>query len=948
MNREKRQKFSIRKFSIGVASVVVGQFYIGALTSPTRVKASEYTDAKVSLVSTPQEETVTQRDQNKNIEETNQAFDNHDNEVLNENQVNNLSEKLQEPKSEMIHPETHTVVVEEKDASKIASESSTKDLSQPEKEKSQNLKESKSLDEEALSTDLSETIPEKSDDRVSSGTNTNSDISKEATVTYDVTYKDQDTGKIVFREFHTATIAAGEESITVKAEGKELVNELALANYADESGESLVRTATLKRGETASLTYLVKTYVNEKPRVRNIRALDSLTGGTLPNAQVGKPYTQTFQKVERYAGFRVDQSTLNEYGLRFERTVQGGMITGTPTKAGTILIQMYESVNRQNNQREDIRFYLLTIQGSSESNKSFHSGTGAPANGLGTNGDAYVDTTTGDLYTKANDAWSKSGSLKGPKGDKGDPGAQGVPGPKGDKGDPGAQGVPGPKGDKGDPGAQGAQGVPGPKGDKGDPGAKGAQGVPGPKGDKGDPGVQGVPGPKGDKGDPGAQGTKGADGKSILTGAGAPANGLGTNGDAYVDTATGDLYTKANGTWSKGSNLKGPKGDTGAQGTKGADGKSILTGTGAPANGLGTNGDAYVDTATGDLYTKANGTWSKASNLKGPKGDTGAQGAKGDKGDKGDKGADGKSVLTGTTTPSNNEGNDGDVYVDTATGDLYTKEIGVWIKSGSLKGPKGDKGDKGDSANQNGGTNGNQNGGTNGNQNGGTNGNQNGGTNGNQNGGTNGNQNGGTNGNQNGGTNGNQNGGTNSNQNGGTNGNQNGGTNGNQNGGTNGNQNGGTNGNQNGGTNGNQNGGTNGNQNGGTNGNQNGGTNDNQNGGTNGNQNGGTNGNQNGGTNGNQNGGTNGNQNGGTNGNQNGGKVPTQPAPVLTAVNGGELDLNEGIAFDKEATLPNTGSTSSTLLPAALWTILGTAGLLYAAKQRKDEKDFEAKIMNHK
>ena len=40
-------------------------------------------------------------------------------------------------------------------------------------------------------------------------------------------------------------------------------------------------------------------------------------------------------------------------------------------------------------------------------------------------------------------------NIKGPKGDKGDTGAQG---PKGDKGDTGTQG---PKGDKGDTGAQG-------------------------------------------------------------------------------------------------------------------------------------------------------------------------------------------------------------------------------------------------------------------------------------------------------------------------------------------------------------------------------------------------------------------------------------------------------------------------------------------------------------
>lgn len=48
--------------------------------------------------------------------------------------------------------------------------------------------------------------------------------------------------------------------------------------------------------------------------------------------------------------------------------------------------------------------------------------------------------------------------------------ASGNQGPKGDKGDTGAQGLQGPKGDKGDTGSQGLQGIKGDKGDKGDSG----------------------------------------------------------------------------------------------------------------------------------------------------------------------------------------------------------------------------------------------------------------------------------------------------------------------------------------------------------------------------------------------------------------------------------------------------------------------------------------------
>ena len=50
MNWEKRQKFSIRKFSVGVASVVIGQFYLGTMLNAPKVKADER-DAATEVVS---------------------------------------------------------------------------------------------------------------------------------------------------------------------------------------------------------------------------------------------------------------------------------------------------------------------------------------------------------------------------------------------------------------------------------------------------------------------------------------------------------------------------------------------------------------------------------------------------------------------------------------------------------------------------------------------------------------------------------------------------------------------------------------------------------------------------------------------------------------------------------------------------------------------------------
>ncbi|ABN78435.1 collagen-like protein [Cereibacter sphaeroides] len=59
-------------------------------------------------------------------------------------------------------------------------------------------------------------------------------------------------------------------------------------------------------------------------------------------------------------------------------------------------------------------------------------------------------------------------SLRGPKGDMGDPGPAG---PKGDTGDAGPQGEPGAAGPQGDEGPAGPQGDPGPQGPAGQDGA---------------------------------------------------------------------------------------------------------------------------------------------------------------------------------------------------------------------------------------------------------------------------------------------------------------------------------------------------------------------------------------------------------------------------------------------------------------------------------------------
>ena len=97
-----------------------------------------------------------------------------------------------------------------------------------------------------------------------------------------------------------------------------------------------------------------------------------------------------------------------------------------------------------------------------------------------------------------------------------------------------------------------------------------------------------------------------------------------------------------------------------------------------------------------------------AVGAKGEKGETGATGPKGDKGEQGlqgrdgqngtngQNGRDGKDILNGTSTPTAQDGKDGDTFISTKTGDVLVKKDGEWKEAGNIKGAKGDKGDKGD------------------------------------------------------------------------------------------------------------------------------------------------------------------------------------------------------------------------------------------------------------
>ena len=265
---------------------------------------------------------------------------------------------------------------------------------------------------------------------------------------------------------------------------------------------------------------------------------------------------------------------------------------------------------------------------------------------------------------------------------------------------------------------------------KGDAGAAGTDGTDGTDGAKGD---------KGDQGDPGAPGLPGT---SLHSGSSDPDNSFGRDGDAYLNTTTGDVWNKADGSWTKSANnLKGADGADGATWLPpgsgapdnnagnvgdyymrtgepvrfyrktaattwteqfsiddGDDGNTWHSGSGDPASGLGADGDYYFNTANGHVWykdpdsTDAN-KWTDEIDLTGPSGPAGAQGAQGDKGDTGDTGPAGAqgpagdpgapglpgvALLSGQGNPDANLGRVGDSYLNTGNGDVWAKGADGW------------------------------------------------------------------------------------------------------------------------------------------------------------------------------------------------------------------------------------------------------------------------------
>lgn len=128
-------------------------------------------------------------------------------------------------------------------------------------------------------------------------------------------------------------------------------------------------------------------------------------------------------------------------------------------------------------------------------------------------------------------------------------------------------------------------------------------------------------GPSGADGADGAPGVDGIDGVNGVDGTdGAP----GTDGLSAYQVAVNDGFVGTEADWL--ASLVGAPGADGADGvdgTNGTPGSVWYNGSGAPAGGLGVDGDYYVDDDTGDVYQKVAGVWGIVANIKGADGAAG-------------------------------------------------------------------------------------------------------------------------------------------------------------------------------------------------------------------------------------------------------------------------------------------------------------------------------------
>lgn len=148
--------------------------------------------------------------------------------------------------------------------------------------------------------------------------------------------------------------------------------------------------------------------------------------------------------------------------------------------------------------------------------------------------------------------------------------------------------------------------------------------------------------------------------------------GLSLVGCTPSDTIDEDIYIKSLYTWDGSAWTQLPGTGTGG-------GSTWYSGSGAPAVGLGTNGDFYLNSSKGDVYTKSGGVWALDTNITGPAGAVGAQGIQGIQGPAGDNGTDGVSIIwIGTYAAAPGSPALNQAYRNSVDGKAYVWNGAVW------------------------------------------------------------------------------------------------------------------------------------------------------------------------------------------------------------------------------------------------------------------------------
>jgi len=106
---------------------------------------------------------------------------------------------------------------------------------------------------------------------------------------------------------------------------------------------------------------------------------------------------------------------------------------------------------------------------------------------------------------------------------------------------------------------------------------------------------------------------------------------------------------------------------------QGQRGSQIYFGINNPISGSQyNNGDVFINTTTFDVFSYQSGIWILEGNLKGSQGAPGSQ------------------IYFNPANPSTTVGfNNGDVWINTTTFDVFSLQAGVWVLEGNIKGPPG-------------------------------------------------------------------------------------------------------------------------------------------------------------------------------------------------------------------------------------------------------------------